>query len=288
MVRPGIITRVGNGFNRQWVYEHEPTRRPVVLDYIMDNLWTIVNFAFLALAVVFLVRWWFVAVDVRKIRKIMEHKHSPIKISSPSPNTMQTIKLPAPSFADGGMNVMQALKNRYTSRHFDDRPLSLDDLGALLWAMYGINRPNSGHRTAPSAMALYPLDLYVFTAQGVWLFDPVHAQLLAKATGDHRAAAGKQDYVATAPLSIVIFADYSRITNPDPQIEAALRAQEYAMCAIDAGSCLQNGAIYAASHGLNFVDRLMVDPQAVAAVLPETTRLHCIVGCTAGYIPATE
>lgn len=197
---------------------------------------------------------------------------------------METITLPAPRFPAGGMNVMEALKGRYTSRHFDThRRLDLQTLSELLWAMYGINRPKSGHRTAPSAMSLYPLDLYVFVPDGVYLYRPAEHCLWPVVEGDHRDIAGTQPYVPEAPLSVVIFADYERISTGDAPIDAALRRQEMQSTHLDAGTVTENGALYAASHGLNYVTRLMADPVKIAAVIPQTAALHYIVAVSAGY-----
>ena len=128
----------------------------------------------------------------------------------------QTIKLPPPR-TSGGKPLMQALKDRHSSREFSGRELPADVLSSLLWAAFGINRPKTGGRTAPSAHDWEEIDLYVATARGLYLYDPrIHAlkEILAQ---DIRAKTGIQSFVAEAPLNLVYVADLTRtkkIENP--------------------------------------------------------------------------
>src|ERR1035438_4621750 len=81
----------------------------------------------------------------------------------------QSIDLPAPQ-KSGGMPLMDALAKRSTAREFDPRELSPRELSSLLWASFGINRPD-GKRTAPSAKNCQETDLYVILKQGAYLYD---------------------------------------------------------------------------------------------------------------------
>src|ERR1035437_713506 len=81
----------------------------------------------------------------------------------------QNIDLPAPE-KSGGMPLMDALAKRSTGREYDSRDLSSSQLSSLLWACFGINRPDS-KRTAPSAMDCREADIYVVLKQGAYVYD---------------------------------------------------------------------------------------------------------------------
>jgi hypothetical protein len=84
--------------------------------------------------------------------------------ADPSP-----IQLPIPKM-EGGKPLMQALKDRMSQRAFGEEKLPLQTLSNLLWAAFGINRPD-GRRTAPSARNWQEIDIYVATPDGLFLWD---------------------------------------------------------------------------------------------------------------------
>jgi SagB-type dehydrogenase family enzyme len=120
--------------------------------------------------------------------------------------------LPTPSLT-GGTSLEEALARRRSVREFEDVPLTAAELGQLLWAAQGITH-DRGYRTAPSAGALYPLELYAATSSGVFHYDPVSHRLLVVGHGDARPvlykAALSQDPVRDAPAVLVIAAVYER------------------------------------------------------------------------------
>jgi len=128
------------------------------------------------------------------------------------------IKLPPPQ-KNGGMPLMKALNLRKSTRG-DFGPaekLSLQTLSNLLWAADGINRPDSkepekGHRTSPSAVDWQNIDIYVTTADGLFLYDPIKHELKVLGKEDVRGVAGTQDFVKTAPLNLIYVADLARAT----------------------------------------------------------------------------
>ena len=83
----------------------------------------------------------------------------------------QTTKLPQPNMQRKTLTVMETFQQRKSVREYDVKPLSDQDLGDLLWAAQGQNRPD-GHLTAPTAMNRQEIRLYVFTAKGVSLYNP--------------------------------------------------------------------------------------------------------------------
>jgi SagB-type dehydrogenase family enzyme len=127
-------------------------------------------------------------------------------------STPQIIMLPAPS-PKGNLTLEEALAKRRSVREFSDVPLTLEELGQLLWAAQGITHP-LGYRSAPSAGALYPLEVYVILREGVYQYDPLEHRLFSHQQGDLRLAlheaALQQEAVLKAPAIFVIAAVYER------------------------------------------------------------------------------
>ena len=160
----------------------------------------------------------------------------------------QTINLLQPE--DNGVTLMAALKGRRSVREFAAEPLSLSQVSGALWAAYGINRED-GKRTAPSALALYPLTVYAFFAEGVYAYNPADNTLNRVAEGDHRAISGMQDWVATAPMNLVYVADLSVYSNMPPYLEDVKRL----LAAQDAACCVENANLWAAANNMGAVTR---------------------------------
>jgi SagB-type dehydrogenase family enzyme len=158
---------------------------------------------------------------------------------------LKPIPLPKPRM-EGGMPLMEALKNRKTSREFSPAALSPQILSDLLWAGFGINRPENAHRTAPSAMNSQEVDIYVATADGIYVYDAAVHRLAPVAAGDIRAKTGKQEFVKIAPVALLFVADLSRLTKAKPEDR-----EHYA--AIDTGFIAQNIYLFCASAGLSCV-----------------------------------
>ena len=161
----------------------------------------------------------------------------------------QTIKLLSP--IDCGVSLMTALERRRTIREFSSEPLSLEHLSGLLWAASGINRSECGKRTAPSALALYPLTVYAFFKEGVYRYDVQSHSLEFVCEGNYMAITGKQEFVATAPLNLVYVADMSLYRDIPPYLEDIKRF----LAGQDAAGCVQNANLWAAANGLAAVTR---------------------------------
>jgi nitroreductase len=171
----------------------------------------------------------------------------------------QAIALPPPDMA-GGKPVMAALKERQSIRDYADRPLSDQDLSNLLWAAWGVNRPQSDGRTAPRWRDAYLLDIYVVRADGVWLYEPKGHRLVFHMAGDLRGQTTTgQPFVATAPLNLVYAFDTAKMGN-------ASDAAKNATSGATAGVTSQNVYLYCASAGLATVLRESV-PGALAKTL---------------------
>ncbi len=190
------------------------------------------------------------------------------------------ITLPAPRM-QGGKPLMQALKERQSSRAFGSEKLPLQVVSDLLWAAAGINRPDAGKRTAPSAMNWQEVEVYAVMEQGAYLYDAKANTLKAIAPGDLRRLAGMQDFVATAPLNLVYVADTTKITR------ASSDDQPLYMGA-DTGFMSENVYLFCASEGLATVVRGSVERPALAAALKLPEQMKIVLAQTVGYPAAAE
>ena len=133
----------------------------------------------------------------------------------------EIIKLPEPGY-DSGTSVEKALQERRSIRDYKDEPLTLAEVSQLLWAAQGITNPK-GLRTAPSAGALYPLEVYVVAGDvndlpdGIYKYKPYGHELARFVEEDKRIelcnAALDQSSVKDAAAVIVFSAVYQRTTG---------------------------------------------------------------------------
>ncbi len=122
-------------------------------------------------------------------------------------------QLPPPQ-TTGTVSIEQVLAQRRSIRSFTDQALSQSEIGQLLWAAQGITSPQRGFRAAPSAGALYPLELYVVTAEGVYHYQPQGHRMRLHLSGDRRAQLSQacvgQRVVQQAAADFVFTAVFSR------------------------------------------------------------------------------
>jgi len=168
-------------------------------------------------------------------------------------------KLPAPQ-TDGGKPLMQALKARATSRAFAPDPLPQQTLSNLLWAAWGVSRPASGKRTAPSARDWQETDVYVVMAAGAYRYEAAAHALTPVVSGDLRALTGTQEFVKDAPVTLVFVADTARMKGAQADMH-----QAYAWA--DAAFISQNVYLFCASEGLATGVRAAVDREPLARAL---------------------
>lgn len=165
------------------------------------------------------------------------------------------ISLPTPD-SKGDMSLEKTLENRRSVRSFSQKSLSLSDIGQILWAAQGITEKveqppaqwkgdewMGGKRTAPSAGALYPMEIYLIVSQvegleeGIYYYHPGNHELRRVARGEIReklaSAALGQSCIKEAPASIVMTGVYERTAN-----KYGDRAQRYVH--IETGAIAQN------------------------------------------------
>ena len=189
-------------------------------------------------------------------------------------NADSTIALPAAE-RRGGLPLMEALTKHRSAREFAPDALPLSLLSSLLWAAYGVNRPDGG-RTAPSALNAQEIDVYVALPFGAYRYDAAAHELQLMAAGDLRRVTGYQDFVDEAPLDLVYVADHSRM-----RMVPVGQRESYASAA--AGAIAQNVYLYAASAGLATVIRAWIDRSAIADALGLTHDQQVLLSQTVGY-----
>jgi SagB-type dehydrogenase family enzyme len=185
------------------------------------------------------------------------------------------LPLPAPRM-EGGKPLMQALKERRSGREFSTKNLPAQVLSDLLWAAAGINRPDSGKRTAPSARNWQEVDVYVVLEEGVYIYDAKANKLKAFLKGDLRAVTGKQKFVGTAPLNLLFVADALKMQGAAPE-------DQNLYASADAAFISENVYLFCASEGLATVVRGSVDREAVKKALNLSATQKVVFAQTVGY-----
>lgn len=188
----------------------------------------------------------------------------------------KVIRLPKPNL-NRNSEVMQAFANRHSTREYASKALTLTDLSDLLWTANGINRPEEGKRTAPSAMNKQDVDVYVVLPEGTYLYDAKAHQLNLVAEGDHRGAvAGGQAFVKSAPVSLLLVSDLSRLGD-------AKNTHTQLMGAVDAGIVSQNISIFCSAAKLATVPRASMDTAKLKSVLKLTDTQLPLMNHPVGY-----
>jgi SagB-type dehydrogenase family enzyme len=188
----------------------------------------------------------------------------------------QTTKLPEPK-RESDVSVEEALSKRRSVRQFTKKQLSLSDISQLLWAAQGITS-SEGFRTAPSAGALYPLELYLVVGNvadltaGVYTYKPRTHELARISTGDKRTelcrAALGQSAIENASAIIVFTAVAERTT-------VKYRERGIRYLHIEVGHAAQNVSLQSVSLAIGTVPIGAFDDRAVAKV----------IGCRADQLP---
>jgi len=184
------------------------------------------------------------------------------------------IKLNAPGL-NAGKPLMQCLQERKSSRAFSDKDLLLQELSNPLWAANGINRPEEGKRTAPSAQNRQEIDVYVMLKTGIYLYEPKEPALLLVAEGDFRKIAGLQAYAAKAPVNLFYVADLAKFKG-DWKVQRMASG-------VNAGYISQNVYLYCASAGLATVARGSIDGKALARAFRLKSGQEVILGQSVGW-----
>jgi SagB-type dehydrogenase family enzyme len=194
---------------------------------------------------------------------------------------LSPIKLLPPDL-QGGKSLMQTLQERHTSRSFSTKKLPLEVLSNLLWAACGINRPDTGKRTAPSASNKQEIDVYVAMEDGLYLFNPKAHTLDPVLKSDVRRNTTmllqpSRSSVEGAPLQLIYVADFGRMafyTNDE---------EKKFYSAADTGFIAQNVYLYCAYAGLATVVRGLVNRDDLAKEMKLSDKQKVTLVQAVGY-----
>ena len=189
-----------------------------------------------------------------------------------------SITLPAPQMT-GGRPLMDVLKDRKTTRSFARTKLPEQVLSNLLWAAWGINRPEHNLHTAPSASNQQEIDVYVALEKGLYIYRPNVHELELVLAEDLREATGTQRFVKNVPLNLVFVADHSRMYAGAKMEE---RIREF-YSAANTGYISQNVYLFCASEGLGTVVRGLVDKEKLAKAMKLRPHQKIILSQSVGY-----
>ncbi len=175
----------------------------------------------------------------------------------------EEITLPAPKLK-GKVSLEQAIAERRSKRRFSSQELTLEQIAQLLWSAQGITESRKGQRVAPSAGALYPMEIYLLSKDGLFHYLPQEHKLEQVLQNDLRrelaTAALGQSFIAAAPVAIIIAAVYERVTS-----RYGSRGKRYTD--IEVGHIAQNIHLQAVALGLGSVPVGAFDDQALKQLL---------------------
>lgn len=184
------------------------------------------------------------------------------------------IQLPTPD-RTGGRPLMQVLQDRRSQREFRREPLPRPMLSNLLWAAFGINRPD-GRRTAPSASNRQEMDIYVAMPGGLYLYNAKAHRLEPIVPDDLRAATGTQAFAGDAAIDLVYVADFGKMSGGSAD-------DRLIYAGADAGVIAENVYLFCASERLATVVRASVDRSTLARRMKMRTDQRIILAQSVGY-----
>lgn len=186
-----------------------------------------------------------------------------------------TIMLPQP-VKSGGPPLMNVLNERHSSRNFKNAELTMQQLSDLLWAAFGVNRPD-GRRTAPSSHNHQEVDIYIATGGGVFIYNAPGNNLVKISGDDMRSATGTQGYVKDAAVDLVYVLDKSKVPGNNDQ-------GKLVSAAISVGAMVQNVYLYCASENLGSVVRGSFVDEELSDVLKLNNNQEIIITQSAGPV----
>jgi nitroreductase len=154
------------------------------------------------------------------------------------------LAVPAIAETPAELTMTEALRARRSTRAFADRSVDPALLAELLWAAFGVNRPDTGLHTAPSWHGSADVVVHLATADGVLRYDPATNATQSLLTEDIRTRLSPEPFVATAPACLIFVSDQRKLTATDKDDEKRLWAL------VDAAMVSENVYVFAAARGL--------------------------------------
>jgi SagB-type dehydrogenase family enzyme len=189
--------------------------------------------------------------------------------------SLEPIHLPPPE-TSGGMPLMQALKNRMSTKEFTTQAIPREQVSNLLWAAFGINRPESGKRTAATAVDCQDIQIYVVFEEAVYVYQAREHRLIPVANRDVRSLAATQGYAKVAPINLVYVSDHGKMAD-------SFKDKKEIYAAFHAGAISQNVYLYCASAGLGAVVRDSVDRDGLKDALNLNANQVIVMAQSVGY-----
>lgn len=188
---------------------------------------------------------------------------------------LEPIPLPPPETMDG-MPLMQALKNRRSTKEFVAQAIPQNHVSNLLWAAFGINRPESGKRTAATAVDCQDIEIFVVFEKAVYVYEPRGHHLIPVVNRDVRALAATQGYANVAPINLIYVSDHSKMAD-------SFKSKKEIYAAFHAGAISQSVYLYCASAGLGAVVRDSVDRDGLRKALNLNENQVIVMAQSVGY-----
>jgi len=197
----------------------------------------------------------------------------------PRGGTLKIVQLPEPK-TSGTLSLEEALSKRRSIRQFATKPLDFIQIGQLAWAGQGITESQRGLRTAPSAGAIYPIELYFVAPQGSFVYQP-KAHSLEQISGEDlrrqlAVAAGNQDFIAQAACNIVVAGSIRKLAP-----KYGNKARQYML--LEAGHIAQNIQLQAVCLGLGSVPVGSFETKDVGKILEMPGDLEPLLIVCVGY-----
>ncbi|MGA9048678.1 MAG: nitroreductase family protein [Dehalococcoidia bacterium] len=199
----------------------------------------------------------------------------PANPQTPSAVTQSENKTAIPLATNPKTTLIEALKNRKSTPSFQTTALPKDVLVELLWAAWGINRPD-GRRTAPSAMNAQDVDIYALLSDGTYIYDAKENQIRSVLAQDIRSKIGNKEPLMDAPVQLVYVADYAKFRTGTPSDKALLSA-------CDVGFIGQNVYLYCAAQGLGAHFYASIDHDALKEALQLRADQAAVFAQAVGY-----
>ena len=185
------------------------------------------------------------------------------------------IQLSKPEFEK--IPFLKIVQKRKTTRAFNPKALPENIVSNILYAAFGINRPESEKRTAPTAHNGQYVDIYVATSDGVYVFDAQKPSLVPILGTDERSKTGIQEFAATAPLSLVYVVDNEKVIDaPDDETKLIFGA-------VSVGAIAENVYLYAAATGLVTGVRADIEHKPLRDILKLKKSQKIILAQSVGY-----
>jgi nitroreductase len=189
------------------------------------------------------------------------------------PATIKSLSKPQ---LDGENALLKIIQARKSTREYSDRPIPEQVLSNLLWAAFGVSRPETGLRTTPTARNYQEIDVYVAMAEGLYLYHAVEHQLELVLDEDVRALTGMQDFTGIVPVNLIYVSDPTRLDE-----EARKTADAYSP--FNVGFIGENVYLYCVTEGLATVVRGAIDRKVLAHAMHLRPDQRILLAQTVGY-----